>query len=303
MSSGPPTSANLARRVATLVATAAALAVSASCGSGERLRDVVYDARFSGSAAMDVYLPDDAAASRPGVLFIHGGAWRSGSRRAYAAAADRLARSGYVAATIDYRMGEAGVYPRAVQDCLCALSHFRAHAGEYGLDPTRVAVMGYSAGGHLASLMGVAADDPLLAPDCEAGPTYAPRAVIAGSATHDLRGKDHFWVSEFLGGPSDVIPAVYAHASPITHVHENAPPYLFLHGGDDWFVDVESSRTMRGALLSVGTQAEIHEVHGGGHLLNAGTDPGTVHVEQADLTAEAWITLVDFLERTVGRPQ
>jgi hypothetical protein len=102
--------------------------------------------------------------------------------------AQRLAHSGYVAATIEYRLVPDGVFPAAAEDCFCALAFLRAHAQEYGLDPQRVALMGYSAGGQLVSLLGVHAEDPELQdPGCPAGLTFAPAAVIDGAGPADLR--------------------------------------------------------------------------------------------------------------------
>lgn len=280
-----------------LAALAAASFVSApGCAAPGEYEDVSYDARFGDATTMDIYVPTGSG-RHPAVLMIHGGAWVAGSKSAYTQAAKRLARSGYVAATINYRLVPAGTYPRAVQDCLCALSFLRAHATDYGLDPDRVAVMGYSAGGHLASLVGVASDDPAHQPDCASGPTTPPRAVVSGAGPQDLRGKDNKWVRDFVGGAPDEIPERFASASPRAHVGPHKPPYLFLNGGADWLVDVDQARDMRDALRADGNDADLLEIAGGGHLLNPSTDTGEVVLEEADLTSEGWLALIDFLDR------
>ena len=280
----------------------AVVVVVGGCGAPDSRRDVSYDPRHGEAGLMDVYMPDGAG-PHPGVMLIHGGGWRAGSRSAYTDAAKRLARSGYVAATIEYRLvGEGGGYPGTVQDCVSALAHFRANAPAYGLDPRRVAVMGYSAGGHLAGLLGVAATAPEHVPDCAAGATDPPNAVIVGAGATDLRGRDHSWVRDFLGGTEAERPAQYASASPITHVGPNKPPFLFVGGSADWFVDIDDNGyVMQRALSAAGNDARVLQVTGGGHLLNATTDNGGLMLGTSEVTPEAWIAIIDFLDRTVGR--
>jgi len=286
-------------RIAAL-ATLVALPLSQGCASTlEEHRNVSYDDRYGESTTMDVFVPEGSGA-HPAVMFIHGGGWSIGSKDEYTQAAIRLAHSGYVTATINYRLAPEGQYPRAVQDCVCALSYLRAHAADYKLDPERVAVMGYSAGGHLASLIGVGTDDPLHAPDCASGPTKPPRAVISGAGPQDLRGKDNGVLKKFFGGGPDEVPDRYAHGSPITHVTAGKPPFLFVNGTSDWFVDHREATKMKDALTAAGNDAQLLEVSGGGHLLNAGTN-GTLVGEESDLTPEGWIAVMSFLDRTVGK--
>jgi acetyl esterase/lipase len=277
--------------------------VAAACGDITELTDVSYDQRFGSATTMDVYLPSGGGTSRPAVLFIHGGGWSGGSKAHFTDLAKQLARSGWVTATINYRLVPDGKFPNAVQDCFCALSFFRAHAGEYGLDPTRVAIMGYSAGGHLVSLMGLAAGDPNLQDAaCPSGPTGAPDAVVSGAGPTDLADMRAQVTYDFVGGTPEEVPALYQEASPIDQVHAGAPPYLFIHADDDWFVPISHSRRLRDALRADGNQADLLELAGGGHLLNEGTDLGHSYGMVSTDTPEAHIVLVDFLERTLGAP-
>ncbi|MGH7283753.1 MAG: alpha/beta hydrolase [Polyangiaceae bacterium] len=288
-----------------VLSLAAALAPGAGCGGGITEHDgVSYDDRFGDSTIMDVYVPEDGAATHPGVLFIHGGGWSGGSRAEYSQAASRLARSGYVTATIEYRLVPGGEYPKDVQDCLCALSFFRAQANEYTLDPKRVAIWGYSAGGHLVSLIGMAASAGAHQPDCASGPTYAPAAVITGAGLHDFRDMNPSSgvIHDYLGGSRDEQPDHYRDASPMAYLHADAPPYLFINGGSDWFVSADQAYGMRDALRALGNDATLLEVKGGGHLLNSTADPGDVTIETSDGTSEAWLAAIDFLDRTVGSP-
>ncbi len=274
------------------------------CGEVTEIPDLPYDDRYGDRTEMDVYLPPEYRADRPAVLLIHGGGWRSFSKDVYVDHARRLAKAGYAVAAINYRLVPDGVYPKPVRDCACALSFFRAQAVEFGFDPDRVAVAGYSAGGHLASLLGVAIDDPEHKPDCPAGPTFPPRAVVSGAGPEDMWEMPEVdVVTEFMGGTREEIPERYDLASPIHHVAPGAPPFLFVHGTDDWFVDFAQSERMRDALAEVGADARLLAIPGGGHIVNPGADLGDAHTVIASTDApEAWAAILDFFDDTIGAP-
>lgn len=279
-----------------------ALACAAACeGPLPVHTDVRYDERYGNDTSMDVYEPGGVG-PHPTVMMIHGGSWVFGSKEEYTEAAKRLAKSGFVAATINYRRAPDGEYPKIVQDCLCALSYLRAKASHYHVDPDRIAVMGYSAGGHLASLLGVASQDAGHQPDCAWGRTGPPRAVIAGAGVHDLRGKDNIFTRLLFGGGPDDNAAAYARASPITHVTANQPPFLFIHGTTDWFINEDQAFEMRDSLLANGNDARVYEVTGGGHITQT-TQDGQVVLGESDLTTESWIVLTDFLDRALRKRQ
>lgn len=278
--------------------------VTTGCGDIEQIVGVSYDDRHGRATTMDVYLPAGAppAAGWPAVLVIHGGGWRSFNRSTMAATSERLARAGYAAVNIDYRLVPSGRYPAAVQDSLCALAYTRAHAADYAIDGARIASLGYSAGGHLASMLGVAAAASTHQPDCAAGATAPPAAVVSGAGPQDLWLYDEpAAVVEFVGGSKAAVPALWDAASPITHVAAGAPPFLFLHGEDDWFAGIDHARHMRDRLLAVGSEAELLSIPGGGHLINREAAAGRydVVVTSTD-TTEAWLATIDFLDRTIG---
>lgn len=282
-------------------------ACAAGCAATdvEEIHGVSYDDRYA-STVLDVYLPDDGLDGRPAVMYVHGGGWSIGSRSHHVDHARRLAASGYVVVSIDYRLSGEAIYPAAIQDSLCALAFVRANATTWGLDPGRVAVTGYSAGGHLVSMLGVAWDVPELQPDCAAATApAAPDAVISGAGPEDLRGAwgENDAIVEFLGVTEAEDPARYATASPITHARADAPPFLFVHGSDDWFVPIEQSRDMRDALRAEGVDARLLELGGVGHLVGVGGDGGRQELGVISIDEpEAWLATVDFLADTVGAP-
>jgi acetyl esterase/lipase len=142
---------------------------------------------------LDLYLPAVAAALVPSVVFLHGGGWQLGSRHsagpAYAewspSPFERLAQAGIAVASVDYRLTGEAQWPAQLYDAKAAVRWLRARADEIGIDATRIAAWGESAGGHLAELLGLTGADL----DGEigiVGPSSAVVAVAAWYAPSDL---------------------------------------------------------------------------------------------------------------------
>ncbi len=277
--------------------------LTAACGQGTVvIPDVTYDSRFGDATKMDIYMPDTAPDTRrPAVMLIHGGAWKWGNRDNYADASERYAAAGYVAATIEYRLVPAGTYPAAVQDCLCALSFLRAHADDYGIDPDRIAVSGYSAGAQLTALVAIAPDNPAHQPDCEWGPTGAPAAAIPGDGVYDFTGNDNSWVKDFLGGSNDEVPDNYANASPALQIGDDEPPFLVVHGQDD-VLSVGKAGELVDLLRAHGNQARLLELGAAGHILSPTTPTDGAYLQPSTDMPEAWAVTLDFLANTLGAP-
>ena len=165
-------------------------------------------------------------------------------------------------------------------------------------------MVGYSAGGHLASLIGVAAALGTLDSDCALGTTEAPQAVVSAAGVQDLA--ELAWagqVSDFVGGGLHEMPEAYREASPINHVAAGAPPFLFVHGDQDVYVPMHQSERMRDALRDVGTRADLLAISGGGHTMNPGSTGARIDWPEESIDApEAWWAIREFLRDTVGRP-
>jgi acetyl esterase/lipase len=245
-------------------------------------REQTYITRDGRALRFDVAW-SDAGPPAPLVLLLHGGGWSGGSRASMYDEMLALARRGYTAATADYRLTQApsNVFPAAVRDVRCALQALRRRAGEYHVAPDRVALIGYSAGAHLASLIGVGAGIRELGdPDCDApaspgapgaGADARVQAVISYAGPQDLRVNGPYTqeqadlVTNFLGVFPGDAPAVATLASPIAHVSQGDPPFLLLHGTNDPLVPVSHPRRMAEALRAVGTPATVLELSGIGH--------------------------------------
>lgn len=242
--------------------SAIALALTACAGSREGAGYSVTEGIRYASAPVandervgDFYRPDGAGPF-PAVLLVHGGSWQRGSRSEMVKFARRFADAGYAVYNVDYRLAPGHRYPAQLDDVRAAFAWLHAHARERAVDPQRIAVMGYSAGAHLALLLGLS----------DAGGAPRPRAVVAGAAPSDLTAyPDSPVLAALIGGTGAALPDVYADASPISHVSPDDPPVLLYHGALDGIVDVDQSRRLLEKLRSVGVAAQLLEEPWSGH--------------------------------------
>jgi acetyl esterase/lipase len=219
------------------------------------------EVRYAGASGSDdprvgdVYRPDGKGPF-PAVVLIHGGSWRTGSRWNMASLARRFVRSGYVVYNVDYRLAPEHRFPAQLDDVRDAFRWLHAHARSFAVDPDRIAVMGYSAGAHLALLL--ALSDP--------GGGPVPCAVVAGAPPTDLtEAPDSPVLANLIGGSGEEFPDAYREASPITHVSSDDPPVMLYHGTLDMRVAVEQSRRLYEQLRAAGVMAELREEPWAGH--------------------------------------
>jgi acetyl esterase/lipase len=238
-------------------------------------RDITY-ARMDGQPQqLDIAWPKQAG-PHPLVVLIHGGGWSGGDKSAYHGALRLLAGQGYVAASVNYRLAAAprNVFPAAVEDVRCAVRWLRANASDYGIDPSRVAALGHSAGGHLAAMLGTAADVPGLDGACPL-PEVSPEvsAVVALAGPHDIRtagpldSSQRSMVENFLGVRPEADPERALFASPAVHADATDPPFLLIHGTADDVVPIRQSRSMQDTLRAAGVPATLVELPGVGHSI------------------------------------
>lgn len=258
--------------------------------------DVVYSTPDSQPQHLDVAWPKTAGL-HPLVVLIHGGSWSGGSKFSLRPDMLDLAHRGFTTASIDYRLTQAphNIFPAAVRDVRCAIRWLRSNAETYAIDPNAVATAGFSAGGHLASMAGVAGASSELDGECDAAnPRTSVNAVISYSGPQDLRVSGPYTqaqadiVTNFLGAFPGDVPELAARASPIVHVDAGDPPFLLLHGTSDGLVPIDQSRGMRVALQDAGAKATLIELE---NLTHAYVGLGSSQREDVRCTSVA------FLER------
>ncbi len=236
-----------------------------------RARDIVF-ARLDGQdLAYDVFrAPGDTP--RPAIVLLHGGGWRAGRRDHVNEPARAFASLGYAAVPVSYRLVHtdppSGRFPAAVNDVRCAVRHLRANAEAYGVDPERIGVLGFSAGGHLAAMLATASDVDDLEPECPVqGGSAAVQVAVSFYGAHDLNAPfgsgARRLIAAFTGPPGSE--AQRTRASPITYVDPSDPPLLLVHGVRDTVVPVSQSRLMYERLLAANVRSELVEVPAGLH--------------------------------------
>jgi acetyl esterase/lipase len=242
-------------------------------GVTERM-DVEYGKAGDRSLQLDLYSPQHRVAPVPGLIFIHGGAWKGGRRGDYRVYTTHFASRGYVVATISYRLSGVAPFPAAVEDAKCAVRWMRSHAAELGVNPDKIAVVGGSAGGHLALMLGYSAGDPSLeGQGGHAGVSSAVQAVVNFYGPSDLTtpfAQKADVVKKFMGGKSfDEARALWEQASPLHHLQKGAPPTLTFHGTIDDIVPVEQSDVLHARLKDLGVPNEYERLTGWPHTMDA----------------------------------
>lgn len=246
----------------------------AGCATYTRTRNVVFTPPgWPEAVKADLYVPKGQGPF-PGVLLIHGGAWSHRDNRwQMLGIARHLAERGYVVLNANYRGLPEWRYPAPVEDLKEAAKWLRTHAGENRMDPRRMATYGYSAGGHLAALIGFREHF---------------QAVVAGAAPTDLEfGGGGPIVEAFLGGTIQEIPQVYHEASPLFDVTARTPPVFQFQGTKDHTVSVEHTRMLHAALDAAGVKNEVRWVE------------GRTHVTAFLFSDGAKAAAIDFLDRTL----
>jgi acetyl esterase/lipase len=207
---------------------------------------------------------------RPLAVLIHGGSWRSGTPRSLLDEGRLLVGEGYVVASVGYRFAPEHTFPAQMEDVRCAIRYLRQNAATYGIDPNRIVAVGQSAGGHLASLLGTAADAAGVDGSCPFGGSAAVNGVVSFYGPQDLTDLDLFTtlqdeVVDLLGGTPESNPELAALASPIEHVDAGDPPFLLLHKTGDNTVPIVHSRSMDDELQAAGVPSTLIEVNQTGH--------------------------------------
>jgi acetyl esterase/lipase len=215
----------------------------------------------------DLFYPKKIKTKLPGVVLVHGGGWRSGDKSMNTPLAQQLALSGYFVMSVEYQLSLEAKYPAAVYDLKTAVRWLRSNAKEFQLDENFIAIIGGSAGGQLASLIGATNDNPKF--EGNQGHTEFSsqvQAVVDLDGLLDFTDPDNMAVKRtaqsadvfWLEGHYDSIPDKWRDASPLYQVTAKSPPFLFINSSQTRFH--AGYKGMVAQLRSMNIKAEVIEL-------------------------------------------
>jgi acetyl esterase/lipase len=275
-----------------------AVVAAAGMQDARVIRDITYATVGGKALQLDLHMPSGVA--RPPLLvWVHGGAWREGSRTTVR---PEFVRHGIATASVSYRLSTEARFPAMVHDIKAAIRFLRARASMYGYRAERIAIAGDSAGAHLAALVGVSngvvalegavGDVPAESSDIQAIVDY----YGASNLSTILQQSTPFGLNVrvpaldlLLGGQPDVMSELARLASVVTHVDSSDPPLLIFHGDQDPQMPISQSHELHGAYKRRTLDVDMVVVHGaahGGAVFYSGE-----HLDRA----------LNFLRRTLGR--
>jgi acetyl esterase/lipase len=243
-----------------------------------------YAHRGGRALELDLYLPDDRERPFPLIVWFHGGAWCEGTRADVVPLAMAQVGRGYALASVSYTLTPGATWPTQAHEVKCAVRWLRSNAAELGVDPQRFVAWGMSAGGHLASIVGVTGDRELEGDLGSADQSSSVEGVISwygpselssmgrnSIVDHDEPGSPE---AQLVGGPVPESPEEVASASPARYVDGRPlPPFLLVHGTVDPIVPHGQSVLLHDALTSLGGSSTLVDVRLGTHVdlrLNTG---------------------------------
>lgn len=247
--------------------------------------------------AMDVYRPLNQKAKVPAILFLHGGGWSLGDKSNCSIYGESFTRLGFVCFSADYRLvkGTRNQFPAQLEDVQHCMRWIRANAAKYNIDPNKVAVVGFSSGGHLAAFLGAVDTSPS---DKIPLAEFSSKAqcVILYSAVLDLTqdlttdpaiaGANLQVLAENLVGckPSENLER-FKSASPQFVINEKCSPFLIFQGSSDRTVHPDQSRHFYQKLISLNVKAIYLEFPGEDHIFS-----------QENTSIRCYQTIVSFLK-------
>lgn len=219
----------------------------------------VYVYRVAGSDTLRLHVFRPAATdrgSRPAVLLYHGGGWSAGAPEWTFGTARGFVEQGLVAVSVQYRLSGLEWTPvDAFEDVCESVRWVRRNSHQLGIDSTRVAGYGVSAGGHL-----IASTATVGCPSSSSSERPVPDVLLLWSPALDVAGGG--WFARQLRGKAEAV-----EVSPAHHVHAGTPPTSIVHGDKDTLTPLAGVRLYCERLRALGTECELNVYAGVGHLL------------------------------------
>ena len=238
--------------------------------------NLVYGQGGGKALRLDLYPATSAAAGFkpvPVIVFLHGGGWKIGDKHEIDPYVARFNEAGFAVVSVNYRLSRDGRFPTQIFDGKTAVRWTRANAGQYGLDPEHIGVMGFSAGGHLAALLGTTEGVKALEDRAEGSPEASSRvqAVCDVSGPVDLTLPPRSLIGKIsidglLGGTAKEKPDLAREGNPALYATPDDAPTLLIYGGADELVPPIHAKILSAALRKAGVATETITVQGGKHV-------------------------------------
>jgi acetyl esterase/lipase len=234
----------------------------------ETKNDIVYTTVGGQELKLDLARPATGDGPFPGVLVIHGGAWRAGDKASNRPLLIELAKRGYVAVSPQYRFCPKDLFPAQVHDVKAAVRWLKS---QDKVNPNRIGATGFSAGGHLSLMLGVTdPDDGLEGEVPEGAPDSRVQAVVNFFGPTDFFAEDIPDVSkpllrDFIGGSAQEKPEAARLASPVTFTTADDPPILTFQGTKDPLVPHTQAFRLADAMTEAKAPGRVEILVGAGH--------------------------------------
>ena len=278
----------------------------------ERIRDIPYADDDHPRHRLDIYRPRSPVRGAPVLLQIHGGAWMIGRKDQQGLPLMyRMATRGWVCVAINYRLSPEATWPDHLIDCKRAMRWVREHIAAYGGDPDLVVVTGGSAGGHLAAMMGLTANDPEYQPGFEQVDTsvlaFVPfYGVFDWTDRYGLRGERHPMMRRLeryiVKVARHEAPHIYHRGSPMSHIEGDVPPAMVLHGTSDTLVPVAEAERFVGLLRATSCEPVVYaEFVGAHHAFEVFPSVRALHAINGVEAFAAWVVSRELQRRAADR--
>ena len=284
----------------TLQAVALGLALAAwpAAGADTVLPDIEYARVGALSLKLDLHRPEQP--KTPLLVFVHGGGWREGSKQDMPLRA--LVQAGYAVASVNYRLSPEARFPAQVHDIKAAIRFLRAQQAQLGIAAERIVIVGASAGGHLAALVGMTNGHTELegAVGEHGDQSSAVQGIISLFGASDLttilaQSTEHGRsvrapaLQLLLGGQPAEVPALARLASPVFHVDAHDPPLLLIHGDADPQMPPDQSKELAAAYERARLPVQLVIL------------PGAVHGGKQFYDAERTALMLEFLQKIAAK--
>jgi len=274
------------------VGAIAAQAAGLARASGSIEKNIVFGKAGNTDLHLDIYRPPEGTEKRMALIHLHGGGFTAGSKDALADRVAPFVARGYVSLPVQYRLAGEAKWPAQIHDVKAAIRWARANAKSLGVDAEKIAVVGYSAGGHLALFAaGTCNREEFEGKNGTPGVSTQLAACCAYYPATEVRPRADGTANVLL--PDGSNEAAHRAASPLTYVTKGFPPTVIFHGTADVTIPIESSERLFKQFREVQVPSEFHGFEGVPHAFDSNPEFAKIAAELSDF----------FIDRKVLHPR